>query len=147
MTPETGQRLRCKPFQPAPYCAVGAPRVRYPCRHRAAPMPFQVTVSRSLHYVRYDAAGPTSLKNFTELATFVAADTSFYEGRLSPNEQSMLGEVAAFKLPYVFRLASLVPVTELTHNSERSAVQKGLTMRAFDSESEALGWLLEREPG
>lgn len=122
-------------------------------------MPFQVTVSRSLHYVRYDAAGPTSLKNFTELATFVAADTSFYEdakvlvdlrgveGRLSPNEQSLLGEVAAFKLPYVFRLASLVPATELTHNSERSAVQKGLTMRAFDSESEAVGWLLEADVG
>ena len=120
-------------------------------------MPFKVTVSRSLHYVRYDAAGPTSLKNFTELATFVAADTAFYEdakvlvdlrrveGRLTPHEQVLLGEVAALKLPYVFKLASLVPAAEVTHNSERAAVAKGLTMRVFASESEAVDWLLEAD--
>lgn len=122
-------------------------------------MPFKVTVSRSLHYVRYDAAGPTSLKNFTELATFVAADTSCYEdakvlvdlrrveGRLTPHEQALLGEVAAFKLPYVFKLASLVPATEVTHTSERAAVEKGLTMRVFGCEIEALGWLMEADVG
>lgn len=120
-------------------------------------MPFKVKVSRSLHYVRYDAAGPTSLKNFTELATFVAADTACHEdakvlvdlrrveGRLTPHEQALIGEVAAFKLPYVFKLASLVPAAEVTHNSERAAVAKGLTLRVFASESKAVDWLLEAD--
>jgi hypothetical protein len=122
-------------------------------------MPFKVTVSRSPDYVRYDAAGPTSLKSFTELATFVAADTARYEdvkvlvdlrrveGRLTRHEQALLGEVAAFKLPYVFKLASLVPATEVTRTSERAAVEKGLTLRVFDRESEALAWLLEADVG
>ncbi len=122
-------------------------------------MPFKVTVSRSLHYVRYDAAGPTSLKSFIELATFVAADTACYEdakvlvdlrrvdGQLTPHEQALLGEVAALKLPYVFKLASLVPAAAVTHTSERAAVDKGLTLRVFDSESEAVAWLLEVDVG
>lgn len=122
-------------------------------------MPFKVTVSRSRHYVRYGVAGPASLKNFSELATYIAADTACYEdakvlvdvrlveGRLSPHEQALFGEVAALKLPYIYKLASLVPAAGITRISERSAVEKGLTMRVFDCEPAALGWLLEADTG
>lgn len=122
-------------------------------------MPFEVTVTRLPEYVRYEAAGPTSLKNFVDLLSFAGAETELYEdlkvlfdlrgvqGRLTSAEQILLGEVAAMKLPLVFKAASLVPVGEITRNSERAAISKGVTARIFDSESEALSWLLDGKPG
>lgn len=121
-------------------------------------MPFSVQVTRLREYVRYEASGPTSLKNFVELLTFAGAETDRYEdlnvlfdlrrveGRLTEAEQLLLGEIAAMKLPMVFKAASLVPVGEITRNSERVAIEKGVTARIFDSESEAVAWLLEGKP-
>lgn len=121
-------------------------------------MPFAIKVTRSAQYVRYAAAGPTSLKNFVDLISFVGAQTELYEdlkvlfdlrgveGRLTGPEQLLLGEVAALKLPMVFKAASLVPVGEVTRNSERAALDKGMTARIFDEESEALLWLLDGKP-
>lgn len=122
-------------------------------------MPFNVTVTRSPEYVRYVVAGPTSLKHFVDLLSFAGAETEQFEdvkilldlrgvvGRLTVAEQFLLGEVVALKLPLLFKLASLVPVGEITRNSERVAVSKGVTVRVFDSEPEALCWLLEGKPG
>jgi hypothetical protein len=121
-------------------------------------MPFEITVIRSAQYVRYDAAGPTSLKNFVDLISFAGAETEHYEdlkvlfdlrgveGRLTSAEQLLVGEVVAIKLPLAFKVASLVPVGEITRNTERVAVSKGVTTRVFDSESEALLWLLDGKP-
>lgn len=122
-------------------------------------MPFDVTVSRTTRYVRYNAAGPTSLKKFSELISFIATDTAHYEdaivlldltaveGRLTFTEQLLLGEIAAVRLPYIFKMASLVPVGEITRNSERVAVQKGLPAKVFDSEEEAITWLMSSNLG
>ena len=121
-------------------------------------MPFEVTVTRLPEYVRYEAAGPTSLKNFVDLLSFAGAETELYEdlkvlfdlrgveGRLTRSEQLLVGEVVAIKLPLSFKVASLVPVGEMTRNSERAALSKGVTVRIFDSESEALSWLLDGTP-
>ena len=122
-------------------------------------MPFEVTVTRLPEYVRYEAAGPTSLKNFVDLLSLAGAETELYEdlkvlfdlrgveGRLTRAEQLLVGEVVAIKLPLSFKVASLVPVGEITRNSERAALSKGVTVRIFDSESEALSWLLDGNPG
>lgn len=120
-------------------------------------MPFDVTVRRRPDYVRYNAAGPTSLKSFAELIVLMAAETGRYEddrvlldlrkvkGRLTTSEQQLIGEMAAARLPLLFKLASIVPVGEITRNSERAATGKGLQVRVFDSEPGALAWLLEKD--
>lgn len=118
-------------------------------------MPFDVKVSRAQDYVRYRATGETSLKKFGELISLVATDTDLNEdakvlldltrvrGRLTAAEESLLGEIVALKLPYVYKLASLVPPGAVTRNTEQVAVQKGLAVRAFDRETDAVQWLTE----
>jgi hypothetical protein len=121
-------------------------------------MPFSVKVKRSPQYVRFVVAGNTSLKNFADLFCVVGGQVEKYEdvkalfdlrrvvGRLTASEQLLLGEIVALKLPLLFKVASLVPVGEITRNSERAALSKGLVVRVFDSEPEALAWLLDGEP-
>lgn len=118
-------------------------------------MSFEVQISRLAEYVRYKARGTTSLKNFGDLVSFVAADIDLAEdakvmidltavkGRLTANEQVLLAEIVALKLPYIYKLASLVPPGEVTRNTEHAAAEKGLALRAFDSEKEAIDWLTE----
>lgn len=118
-------------------------------------MPFEVTVNRHPEFVRFSAAGRTSFKRFAGLIMGMAAeidqheddrvlvDLRSVEGRLTTTEQQLVGELAAAKLPMVFKLASLVPGGEVTRNSERAAIKAGLELRVFDSEPAALSWLLE----
>jgi hypothetical protein len=118
-------------------------------------MTFDVQISRSADYVRYNAHGTTSLKRFGDLFSFVAADIDLTEdakilidltgvqGRLTVTEQFLLGEIVALKLPYVYKLASLVPPGEITRNTERVAAEKGLAVRVFDTEKAAIAWLTE----
>jgi hypothetical protein len=122
-------------------------------------MPFDVTVERFPDYVRYNAAGGSSYKRFAGLVMLMAADIETFqddrvlvdlrrvEGRLTTEEQQMIGELVAERLPLLYRLASLVPEGEITRNSEREAVRLGFALRVFDSESAALGWLLDGWPG
>lgn len=122
-------------------------------------MPFSVKVKRSPQYVRFVIAGDSSLKNFADLFGVVGGEVDKYEdvkvlfdlrrvvGRLTSSEQVLLGEIVALKLPLLFKVASLVPVGEITRNSERAALSKGLVARIFDSEPEAVAWLLDDEPG
>lgn len=120
-------------------------------------MPFDVQILRSAAYVRYTAHGTTSLKKFGELVSFVAADIDLtedakilidltgVEGRLTVTEQFLLGEIVALKLPYVYKLASLVPPGAITRNTERIAEEKGLSVRVFDTETAAIDWLTESD--
>lgn len=121
-------------------------------------MPFNLSVKRHPEYVRCNVAGPASLKSFAELLVTMGAEIERYEddrvlldlrkvqGRLSTSEQQLVGEMAAARLPLLYKLASIVPVGEITRNSERAATGKGLQVRVFDSESAALAWLLEPAP-
>lgn len=60
-------------------------------------------------------------------------------------DQFALGQVAAARLKHLARVASVVPIGRRTRNSERPAREEGLELRVFESEEEALRWLLERE--
>jgi hypothetical protein len=118
-------------------------------------MPFQITTARGPVYVRYTLAGKSSFKGFAELVMPIVADLEKYEddrvlfdlrrieGRLSSKEQQLIGELAAVRLPLVFKLASLVPAGEITRASEQAATTRGLQMRVFDSEPQAVDWLLD----
>ena len=61
-------------------------------------------------------------------------------------EQQLVGEMVAARLPLLFKLASVVPVGEITRNSERAATEQGLEVKVFDDESAAMSWLLEGKP-
>jgi hypothetical protein len=116
-------------------------------------MELTLTCTRSHEYVRYAVEGQASLKNFAALLLVVAEDLGQYEdsyvlldlravqGRLTSAEQALLGEMGATRLPFLAKLASLVPPQEITRNSERKAREKGLRVRVFVSETEAIAWL------
>ncbi len=116
-------------------------------------MTFKVTIVRTRAYVHVVVAGPTSLAGFTALVAQVAGqvepgdrvllDLRQVEGRLSTSEQQTVGELGATRFPMLHKLASVVPRGEITRNSERTAIDKGLQVRVFDSEAGALAWLLE----
>lgn len=55
--------------------------------------------------------------------------------------------MGASRLQYLYKLASLVPPDQITRNSERSARAKGLRVRVFGTEGEAVAWLMEIELG
>lgn len=117
-------------------------------------MPFTVHVQREGGFVRFAVAGHASLKNYFDLiddaarATAAAGDTLVLVdirgviGRLHVNDQLFIGEVAAEKLVHLRKVATLVPEDPATYNSEKSAAQKGLGLRTFAVEAEAIGWLL-----
>ena len=119
---------------------------------------FDVTVSRSGKYVRFDVSGPTSLKRFaaligdmaTELKQWgdvrVLVDLRGVVGRLQTSEQILVGDLSAGILPPLFKLASLVPQGEISRNSERAARSKGVELRVFHGEASAMAWLMEGTP-
>jgi hypothetical protein len=121
-------------------------------------MPFEVKVSRTAAYARYDVSGTTSLKRFARLIAGIADDVEQFEdvrvlvdlrqvdGRLLTSEQILVGDMAGRQAPMLYKLASLVPAGEFTGNSARAAERKGLELRVFISEAAALEWLLEGKP-
>jgi len=46
------------------------------------------------------------------------------------------------KLAHLHKIASLVPDDPATYNSEKVALRKGVNLRSFADESEALAWLI-----
>ncbi len=121
-------------------------------------MPFDVKVERHRDYVRYAITGRTSLKRFARLFVGMSTDIEQYEddrvlldlraveGQLSRIEQQLIGEMVAARLPLLFKLASVVPVGEITRHSERAANEQGLEVTVFDDEASALSWLLDGNP-
>jgi hypothetical protein len=118
-------------------------------------MPFEVKVTRSETYVRYDVTGRTSLKRFAALISGIVHEVERFEdvrvlvdlrrveGRLLTSEQILVGDMAGRNAPMLFKLASLVPEGEFTGNSARAAERKGLQLQVFISEAAALEWLME----
>lgn len=118
-------------------------------------MPFIVSVRRTPSHVRFDVAGPPSLKNYFDLIEQAAKETldkgdrnamvdlRGVTARLSFTDQFFIGDVVGQKLPHLEKLASLVPDDPDSYNSPKVAVRKGLNIRSFRDEGEALAWLAE----
>jgi hypothetical protein len=53
-------------------------------------------------------------------------------------------EIVAEKLTHIHKLASLVPGDPGSYNSEKVANRRGVNLRSFESERQAIAWL--REP-
>lgn len=66
-------------------------------------------------------------------------------GTLEPQQQAMLGLLAARELGHLRRIASFVPEDKLTRLSEQAASAEGLKLRVFTSLTEAVGWLMEAD--
>jgi hypothetical protein len=118
-------------------------------------MPFTVTPRRAPQYIRFDVAGPASLKNYFDLIDAAARETLAHGdrlamvdlrgvvGRLSFTDQFFIGDVVGQKLTHLARLASLVPDDPESYNSPKVAVRKGVNLLSFANEAEAIAWLLE----
>lgn len=119
-------------------------------------MPFTVTVERTAQYIRFGVAGPASLKNYFDLIDGAAKETLAHGdkigmvdlrgvvGRLNFTDQFFIGDVVGQKLPHLEKLATLVADDPGTYNSEKVANRKGVNLRTFDSEEQALAWLLDK---
>ncbi|HUR89964.1 MAG TPA: hypothetical protein VMZ74_12820 [Ramlibacter sp.] len=116
-------------------------------------MPFTVSIERNAQYVRYNVVGPPSLKNYFDLIEQAAKETRESNlarvmvdlrgvtGRLSFTDQFFIGEVVGDKLAHVAKLASLVRDDPESYNSPKVAQRKGVDLRSFSGEEEAIAWL------
>ena len=116
-------------------------------------MGFHVSTTRFAHFVQLAVTGAASIRSFVELVETVAEETMLWsdrrvlvdlrsvEGELTPAEQVFLGEFAAQNLPHLERMASVVPLERITHNSESAAQELGMRLRVFTSKDDAVSWL------
>ena len=116
-------------------------------------MGFQVDISRFIDYVQLTVSGPAEMKSFVELVQSIEEESMTWadrkvlvdlrnvEGRLDPTEQVFLGELVAHQLPHLEKVASVVPVDQITRNSEGAAQTLGMQLRVFTSREEAVAWL------
>lgn len=119
-------------------------------------MPFDVLVRKMPGYVRFDVAGPPSLKNYFDLIEQAAKETLAggersalvdlrgVTGRLGFTDQLFIGDVVGEKLAHMHKVASLVADDPDSYNSPRVAQRKGVNIRSFGSEEAALAWLTSR---
>jgi hypothetical protein len=118
-------------------------------------MPFVVRAERHADYLRFNVAGSASLKNYFDLIEEAARETVAngdklamvdlrqVVGRLSFTDQFFIGEIVGEKLLHLRKLASVVPGDPGTYNSEKVANRKGVNLRGFVGEDEAIAWLRE----
>jgi hypothetical protein len=121
-------------------------------------MPFTISVHRNPGYLRFDVAGPPSLKNYFDLIELAAKETAAtgeknvlvdlrgVTGRLSFTDQFFIGDVVADKLANLKKLATLVPDDPETYNSQKVAQRKGLNLSTFSKEEEAIEWVRGKTP-
>jgi hypothetical protein len=122
-------------------------------------MPFILTVDVPADYVRYQIAGPASLKNYFDLIEEAARHTQVeghqcllvdmrgVTGRLHLSDQVFIGEMVVRKLSHLRKLATVVPDSPDTYHSEKVAKLHGFQLRGFSGEAEAVAWLLESGNG
>lgn len=118
-------------------------------------MPFQALPDRLPQYLHLRVSGPASLKNYFDLIDEsakrpqaegvgrVLCDLRGVVGRLSFTDQFFIGDVVGQKLQHLEKIASLVASDPDSYNSPKVAKRMGLDLRSFDSEAQAVAWLLE----
>jgi hypothetical protein len=125
-------------------------------QHTFGPLiPFTVTVERRPRYVLCHVSGVASLKNYFDLideaAKYTVAhgdklamvDLREVSGRLGFTDQFSIGEMMVKKLGHMTKVASVVADDPTTYGSVKVANRKGLNLRSFDNEEEAVAWLLD----
>jgi hypothetical protein len=118
-------------------------------------MPFNIVFERLPQYVRYQASGLASLKNYSDLIDQTARETLAARdrlvmvdlrgviGRLAFSDQFFIGELVVRKLQHLQRLATVVPDEPDSYNSQKVANRHDFSLRGFRAEHEARTWLLE----
>jgi len=119
-------------------------------------MPFIIDFQRLPAYLRYEVAGPPSLKNYFDLIEACEKETLSrgdrcvlvvlrgVTGRLPFTDQFFIGDVVGEKLAHLHKLAAVVRDDPSSYNSAKVAVRKGLNLRAFADEAQAVEWLTEQ---
>jgi hypothetical protein len=117
-------------------------------------------MSVTLHYepdgkfVRAKVAGSPTLTEFLEVLRQMGRDSAGWPQDMalidlrgvvpvySFTEQFTLGEEVARSLAHLRRFASVVPAGRVTRVSEKAASHRGVNVRVFDDDAEAVVWLL-----
>src|SRR5215203_4484473 len=106
-------------------------------------MPFNIVFERLPQYVRYQASGLASLKNYSDLIDQAARETLAARdrlvmvdlrgviGRLAFSDQFFIGELVVRKLQHLLRLATVVPDEPESYNSQKVANRHEFRLRGF----------------
>jgi hypothetical protein len=109
--------------------------------------------------MRASVSGAPTLAEFLGVLRELGSETTGRPGGLllldlrgvepvySFTEQFTLGEEVGRSLRHLKRLASVVPVGRVTRVSEKAATHRGVNVRVFDAEAEAIAWLLAADAG
>jgi hypothetical protein len=104
-------------------------------------------------YVRARVAGSPTLAEFLEVLQKLGRDSAGWPQDLvlidlrgvipvySFTEQFTLGEEVGRSLKHVRRFASVVAAGRMTRVSEKAASHRGVNVRVFEDDAEAIAWL------
>jgi hypothetical protein len=113
----------------------------------------EVSVHRLPEFTSVKLSGPATIDDFVQVIRGMAAesrrlgdrrmlvDQLDIPTRLKFTEHFRIGEEVAAHLHHLEKLASVVPADQITHTSEKIALQQGLQLRVFTSMREAIRWL------
>ena len=116
--------------------------------------PFRYSTERLATHIAVHVAGIATLDDFIALIDVLAFETRRHRDRrclvnllqvvneLKFTDHFQIGEETARKLQNLDRLASVVPADRITRTSEKVAQQRGMELRVFTDEREALNWLI-----
>jgi hypothetical protein len=117
-------------------------------------MTVQVRYEPQPSYVAVRVAGQPTLGEFLGVLQRLGADSAGWaqkmalidlrgvEPRYSFTEQFTIGEEVGRTLQHLHKFASVVPADRITHVSEKAARHRGIDVRVFTREEEAVAWLL-----
>jgi len=118
----------------------------------------QARVFRKDGFVRIEVTGPADLEGLLRMIRTLGTQTQSHGdtlmlvnlqglGRRSQFHRPLfIGEHVAQYFAHLTRLASVVQVGKITRTSEKVARAQGLQLSVFDSERDAMAWLLAPEP-
>jgi hypothetical protein len=116
-------------------------------------MALELRVSHRESYMSAKAAGPASVQDFRVMleavsqetmrmsATRLLLDLRGVQEQLKFMEHVVISDVAVSLLNHLQKVASIVPEGRKKGTSEQAARLRGVALRVFTSEGEAVGWL------
>ncbi|MBI2771666.1 MAG: STAS/SEC14 domain-containing protein [Burkholderiales bacterium] len=121
------------------------------------PYPMHARVFRSDGFVRVEVSGAADLDGLLRMMRKISVQTRSHgdtlmlvnlqkmEGELNFTGHYVLGEQVAQHLSHLTKLASVVQPGKITKTSEKVARAQGVQLSVFDSERDAMAWLLMAE--
>jgi len=117
-------------------------------------MEFDVVIDKHPRYVRVGVAGNPTIGQLLSLIHLLGVESETWDQTaalvdlrrvqtaFSEHEHFRIGEEAACSLNHLDKIASVVPRERITRISQRAARRNGTNVYVFDSEEDAVAWLV-----